>query len=402
MIYELYHKNIPVLSVEYDNNTGNFGKIISINNEKHIPVGIKGIKNGNLSFGLQFWWKSRLIPLNRKGFKLRHPEIDKLFLDNPGFNLSDQYWIKKEGSDLTWKKGNFFTNSFNENIGKYITEEKNNPHTDISAGSPDLFSNGEQDKRWRIIRGKRYLIKYGCSPYYEQPFNEVLASEICRRLGFSYVPYSFLVKDNSEPVIYSSCPCFVDEHTEFVPAGFVQYATEKNKSISSYDHLLQCCVQLGMNDLNTIKKDLTGMVVLDYIIGNTDRHYGNFGFIRDAETLEWKGPASNFDTGNSMFYDYPTSDLRKSTSLMENVKCKSFASTQRKQLEKFAAAAAELHIDFSRLSRIDTYYNSILQKNPKSDDERRQLLTKILMQRIENAEEIVYCDRKSMQRRREE
>ena len=391
-VYELYHKNIPVLSVEYDNTTGRFGRIISVINEEHIPIGIKGIKDGDLSYGLQFWWKSRLMPLNRKGFKSHHQEIDKLFLDNPGFNLSDQYWIREEGSDLTWEKRNFFTNSFNEDIGKYIAEgkDKDTALVSMSADSPDLFTNGEQDKRWMVIHGRRYLIKYGYPPYYEQPFNEVLASEICRRLGFSYVTYSFLVKDNFEPVIYSSCPCFVDEHTEFVPAGFVQYAAVKNKSVSSYDHLLQCCVQLGINDPDTIKRSLTDMAVLDYIIGNTDRHYGNFGFIRDAETLEWKGPAANFDTGNSMFYDYPTSDLRKSASLMENVRCKSFASTQRKQLRKFASEAVDLHVDFSRLAGIETFYNTMLQKNPRSDDVRRNLLTKLLGQRIDDAEKIIY------------
>jgi len=28
------------------------------------------------------------------------------------------------------------------------------------------------------------------------------------------------------------------------------------------------------------------MLVLDYIISNEDRHYNNFGFIRNADTLE--------------------------------------------------------------------------------------------------------------------
>ena len=77
------------------------------------------------------------------------------------------------------------------------------------------------------------------------------------------------------------------------------------------------------------------MNIVDYIIANTDRHYGNFGFIRNVNTLEWEGFAPIFDTGNAMFYDFPTSDLRKSTALMENVISKNFAQTQKKQIIKF-------------------------------------------------------------------
>jgi hypothetical protein len=34
-----------------------------------------------------------------------------------------------------------------------------------------------------------------------------------------------------------------------------------------------------------------------------DRHYTNFGFVRNAETLEWIGTAPLFDCGASMWYN---------------------------------------------------------------------------------------------------
>ena len=37
------------------------------------------------------------------------------------------------------------------------------------------------------------------------------------------------------------------------------------------------------------------MLAADYILANTDRHLGNFGFLRDSETLEWKGLAPIYD-----------------------------------------------------------------------------------------------------------
>jgi hypothetical protein len=48
------------------------------------------------------------------------------------------------------------------------------------------------------------------------------------------------------------------------------------------------------------------MIVLDFIIMNEDRHFNNFVAVRDSETLEWKGFAPIYDSGNSLWY---TSDF---------------------------------------------------------------------------------------------
>jgi len=390
MVYELWHKNVNVLSVEYEPQTNKFGKILSINDKKHIPVGIQNIPNYNLSQGLQFWWQSRLIPRNRSNFKINNPDLDFLLTGANGFNLSDQYWIKSEKSKMTWEKGNFFTNPFNEDIGEYITGQGKYKFQNMTSHSPDLFSNGQQDKRWVIERGKRFLLKYGRPPYYEQPFNEMLASEICRRLEIPHVQYSLLVKGKTEPVIYSKCPCFVNPNSEFVPAGFIQYTKERNKQTSSYNHLMQCCKLQKIKNAEEIEKAFMQMNVLDYIIANTDRHYGNFGFLRNPETLEWIGNAPNFDTGNAMFYEYPTSDLRKNTSLMENVISRSFARSQKEQVSKFSDKIALLNIDYKKLDGIKDYYEDLLSRNPKEDAERIHLLSGLLVKRIENFKEIVY------------
>ena len=390
MIYELCHKNKVVLSVHYEPETNMFSDIVEIYDEEHIPVGLKCIENFNLSTALQFWWESRIIPKNRSKYKNYLLEVNTMLSNSCGFNLSDQYWIRPKNNDIQWENNNFYTNNFNEDIGKYLTGIKSGPFSAMNSNTPDLFSNGEQDKRWVIAGNVRKLIKYGKAPYYEQPFNEMLATEICRRLNFPHAQYSVIIKGKDNPVIYSSCPDFIDENTEFVPAGFIQYEKKKEKNDSSFIHLIKCCKQLGMKDMNIIEAGLSQMVLLDYITANEDRHYGNFGFIRNADTLEWIGLAPNFDTGNAMFYEYPTSDLRKSSSIMENVKCKTFATDQKKQLILFSDRIARLNIDFTKLKNIDKYYENILSRNPKVDNERISLLSKMLLQRIENAQAIIY------------
>lgn len=390
MIYELYHKNTPVLTAEYEPSTNKFGKVLSVQNESHIPPGIGGIPGYSLAQGLQFWWQSRLMPRNRSGFRINNPDIDFLTAGANGFNLSDQYWIKDRNSGMTWERGNFYTNPFSEDIGEYITGQGRHRLLSVASSSPDLFSNGRQDKRWIIENGRRFLVKYGSPPYYEQPFNEMLASEICRRLGIPHVQYTLLVKGTAEPVIYSMCPCFIDSETEFVPAGFIRFTEARDRRTSNYDHLLRCCASAGIQDGEAVQKSLMQMNVLDYITANTDRHYGNFGFIRNAETLEWLGSAPNFDTGNAMFYEYPTSDLRKGASVMENVASRSFSSNQRRQAVKFSDGTAALGMDFGKLDGIKDFYEDLLARNPKEDAERIHLLSGLLVRRIEDFQKIIY------------
>ena len=48
-------------------------------------------------------------------------------------------------------------------------------------------------------------------------------------------------------------------------------------------------------------KSLNDMLVLNAIICNTDRHFGNFGFLVDNTTNRIVAPAPLFDHGNSLF-----------------------------------------------------------------------------------------------------
>ena len=389
-MYELFHKNEKVLKVNYFPETNNFGKIITIYKKEHLPIGFEQLEKINHLNALQFWWDSRLLPQNRRNLSISNAELFSIIKDSCGFSLSDQYWIKPLDSSMTWEKGNYFTNTFNEDIGKYISGKISKNTIKLDSNTPDFFSNGEQDKRWGIERNKRVLLKYGQPPYYEQPFNEMLATEICRRLKFNCVKYNFVSFGELEPTIYSSCPCFVDKNTEYIPAGFVQYVLEKDKNTSSYEHLINCCIALKMPNINEIKQHLAEMILLDFIIGNTDRHFGNFGFIRNAETLEWKGFAPHFDAGNSMFFEYPTSDLRKSKGLMDNVPSKTFSKNQKEQLRRFTNEVLNLGVNFEKLDNIDKYYSEILFQNSKIDNERRIILCNLLLQRIENSKQIIY------------
>ena len=55
---------------------------------------------------------------------------------------------------------------------------------------------------------------------------------------------------------------------------------------------------------------MLNLIVFDYIIANEDRHFNNFGFIRDAKTLKFISPAPIYDSGASFGFDKLTSDIK--------------------------------------------------------------------------------------------
>jgi hypothetical protein len=292
-----------------------------------------------------------------------------------GLSLSDQYWICPDRSNLTWDKINFFNNPFSDDIGDILFGEarKKDP---LDSLSPDSTSDGNLQKRWKIIDGKRCLIKGGSNPYRQQPLNEVIATEIMQRLDIPCVPYS-VIWNKGAP--YSVCEDFVNERTELVPAWRI-IKTEKQRSDTSlFQHFLNCSDRLGIPG---VREFLDEMIVLDYIIANEDRHLNNFGAIRDAETLEWLGMAPIYDSGSSLGYD-------RTASLMFDERatvCKPFKKHHEDQLKLVSSLD---WINFDALSDVkELIVKTLSEDNAKAyiDDARIEMITYLTGRRIKNLE----------------
>ena len=121
-----------------------------------------------------------------------------------GLSLSDQYWIKPDGTDLEWKRINFFDKAFSDDIGNVLFGLKiREGNFDIS--STDNTSDGCLKKRWKIIDGRRCLLKGGSNPFRQQPFNEVIASNIMEKLGIPHIPYTILWDDDMPYSVCEDC-----------------------------------------------------------------------------------------------------------------------------------------------------------------------------------------------------
>ena len=302
MEYILMHKERPVLEMELDEITGGISEIGKLYEPERVPIGIAAAKGIVDRADLNHWWQSRSIPASRSGIRdaLEHlgfATTQMLLARCFGLSLSDQYWVKPENQALRWSDINFFENPFSEDVGNILFGMRPASKA-IDLLSPDNTSDGLLKKRWKIIDGTRCMIKGGSAPFYQEPLNEVFASMLMDRLGIAHVPYR-LMWINGLP--YSVCPDFVTADAELVSAHHICKTLPRNPETSKYRHFLGCCEALGIPG---VEPELDKMLTVDFLIANEDRHMGNFGALRNADTLKWLGPAPVYDCGTSLWHDH--------------------------------------------------------------------------------------------------
>ena len=374
MNYCLMHKNVIVALLELDEETGFIRKVKALYRREHLPCGVTVIGSLPDKASLNAWWLGRAIPTSRPGVERTLEVLDlqttkMLLLRCFGLSLSDQYWMKPENSGLEWGQINFFENGFSEDIGDVLLG-KTDKSADLDFSSPDNTSDGCLKKRWKILDGKRVLLKSGSNPFRQQPFNEVIASAVARRLRIPHVEYKLLWDDG---VPFCVCEDFIDTKTELISAWRIMQSVKRENGVSVYRHYINCCERFGVKDIGPA---VDKMIVLDYIIANEDRHQNNFGLIRDPDSLTWLGAAPIFDSGTSLGYDKLAGQILSG----RDIECKPFKKRHEDQIKLVTSFD---WIDFDALSGVDEEIREILSAAGKFvDDERREAIIESVQGRI--------------------
>ena len=375
MNYTLMHKDIPVADLTLDETTGSIQRIDALFRGGHLPVGVSVRRGMADRAALNAWWTDRFIPSARSGLvdalsQLGFPDPQQVISRNLGLSLSDHYWVKPAGSNLSWDEVNFFENGFSPDVGDALLG-KLSKTSDIDLRSPDWTCDGNLRKRWAILDGKRCLVKAGSGPFHQQPFNEVIATKIAQRLAIPHIPYTLLW---DEGLPYSVCEDFVTPNTELTPAWRVMQVQKKDNQTSVYQHYRNCCEKLGIPG---VAHALDQMMVLDYLIANEDRHFNNFGLLRNPDTLEWLGPAPIYDSGSSLDYDKLTPQIRSG----RNIICKPFKKTHQDQLRLVTSFD---WLDLSKLDGVDQDIREVFAGAEEFiDKERVEAIIASVNQRIQ-------------------
>ena len=371
--YWLMHADIRVASISI----GPYGSLASVDDilvPEHLPAGVSGTDWERCFQDLFYWWSKRSIPLSREGIKtlldsIGAPGTEYLQARSLGLNLSDSYWICPKDSVMEWSAVNLYDNDFSEDVGNALFNPGRLRMERFD--SPDPSTDGNLMKRWIVSEGTRYLIKGGSGQIRQEPYNEVIASDVLRRLGVDHVEYSLTCSCRD---VYSSCPAFTDKDSEFVPARAILRGCNREEGQTPYEFVRDSLESFGVGDCTAF---LDRMIGTDFIIANEDRHFGNFGIIRDPKSLKVKGFAPMFDNGTSLGSLFQTAWIENGY----DIRCKPFMKTHDEQI---GLVRSFDWLDLDRLDGIEEYAMDVFHETGRSFDEHRaEVVSGFLSKRIE-------------------
>ena len=297
--YTLMCRNHEVFDFTYDN-LRKTARVDALKEVAYSPLGTG--RNGKPNnYDLAIWISRRYMPALRPearsamaAAKVASP--DELMFAAMGLNLSDQYWFRPAGIRADWHDVNFFENDFE-------------PLDESPLRAPDSSTPGALPKRWECRGRERWLMKGSSTGEQREPYNEALATRLAGRIlaAGEYVPYRLEERGGR---VVSACKTMATERTEFVSANEVAVWAGATEGRDLYAAYAQACERLGVEGVRTL---LSKMIVFDYIMANFDRHRGNFGLVRDSESLgDWR-VAPLFDNGSGFFSRATASELGKRT-----------------------------------------------------------------------------------------
>lgn len=355
--YILMHSNKEVAYIR------NSSIIAEIFNENELPLCCQG-QADRISWNFKTWLKHRMIPNNRmmqeRISRNIHPDFERLMYQSMAITMTDTFWLKPEGSSLTWNDVNFHDNGFGNLVSNAL-------FCDIPMKSasllphPTFTTDGVLFKVWVQDNGKSYLLKQDKTK--EQLIGEIFASNVADMLDIPHVPYTVkhLNRRGYNDEYCVSCGCIVtDSHTDMIHAF-------------EYQNRLHCTRLQLYKILYTIDNAVDKMIAFDTLTGQCDRHFNNFAFI-DGKL------APLYDNGRCLSYMTDTkpfvTDKREQLSLIHEIP---FELPQREWLSEQYKAVCEEFKEKPKESALDCINESyVLVEDVFEDiDKKKSLETEV-------------------------
>ena len=295
--YSLMHKNDKCGTILFDENIGRITEYHDDRNGLSPYLGNCDIKK------IQKWWEMRAVPASRATMQQVINNANCLNTEvylakNLGLSMTDTYWIKPSGIDLSFDNVKF------ANLAAYSHGKI--PYHNATSYDPNASLGGQMEKYWDLMHKTPILVKESYKYYGQQSINEVFASIVHSRQPSTVEFVRYTAEMTEDRGVQCKCPAFTSENIELLSAYEMVESRKIQNSQALYDEYINICVENGI-DYNQIQEFMDYQTMTDFLITNTDEHLLNFGVLRDPNTMKLIGPAPIFDSGNSMFY----SDGRK-------------------------------------------------------------------------------------------
>lgn len=313
----------------------------------------------NLS-NFYYWCASRVLTLDRKYAKeiLNSIGAIQVYTDREraaiaisyrALSLMDVYWIRSKDDTKTFAEIGLYNHSLSDAFvdvslkGKNLTlENAEFIKTQDQAG--DIGTPGVAPKAWIRKNGVFYLLKDGDERDVDA---EILASKIIGCFDVSHVSYE---ESEFKGTKVSKCEIITSEESSIVSSEYVDIYCQ-NHDINKMDFVL--------------KKDAYSyymMNVIDYLIGNVDRHWGNWGFTVDNKT-------------NKLGKLYPLMDFNKAFLSYETIDGALCQTTDRRISQKQAAIEAVQKVGLNQVKDVEkNWFND--EKTADMFFERLEVLKK--------------------------
>ena len=291
---KLYNDTLLTFSLAEKGLEGLCAEIYSISEEqKHLlPLDLVVTNEGIIR-----WLQKRVIPKNRafvdeilKTLGLSINNTKGIIDVCKGLSLNDSYWIVPQEFEGRFEDFNLYDNRFSE-VLSLVAYTGANASKRAFTTSPELTTQGMLRKAWRYIEDDGiYLYKggtEGAANTGKEPYSEFYACQIAKAMGLNAVEYDL---ENWKGILASKCRLFTDIDTAFIPVGRL-----------IKDGGIKACLDYYRSISEAAYEELCSMLVFDAVIYNEDRHFGNFGVLRDNHTGQIIGPAPIFDNGFSLF-----------------------------------------------------------------------------------------------------
>lgn len=272
------------------------GNLIVKNNDL-LPLYLKKIRNADM------WLETRAIDSHRansrllkKALRLAEKDDISTVAHVNASTITDNYWIRPIGSDLTYNDVKFSDDYFSNLALKGNYDSFNRAATSKRSRTPELTNVGSFEKCWKLRDGKWWMYKRAT---HSEMFSELFVYELGLALGFNMAIY-----ERGDGCIKSL------DFTDGASVNFEPASTFMGDNEDYFD-VMKALKEICPDAIS----DYIRLIFMDTIVANPDRHTNNFGLLRDTETGKLLGFAPNYDNNMALIArGYPSKP--KSTDML--------------------------------------------------------------------------------------
>ena len=246
---------------------------------------------------------SRTLNLSRENAKtilnvaalpqsLKTSEKLKIVLYCHGLTMTDQFWIKKDAENLCYSSMDLKKNRLSDVsyeiaiLGKHISATQ-------EELIPDLSTSGMAPKYWHRKEGEVLIYKTDTNGA-SSVESELKTCSYLETMGINCVHYDSYTKDG---IRFAISKCIANEHVSLIHAQSIRdWCAHSNR-----DFLLFVTEKF--------LTEFSNMCVCDYVFGNTDRHFENWGFLIDNDTNKIISFAPLYDHNQAFLCDNFHTDI---------------------------------------------------------------------------------------------